>query len=335
MLHVLESRRPGSVEVLAHDAFAEIDSWDEVQIRRVSEAARVPDEAILGCSLAGGYLWKSAPPTLVVAESVSVRRQHFTLLHELGHHLQQTDPDLGEAVFSAEDTEAFEDAACDAFAARVLIPEDLVTESIDSEGLTVRSALALHRQTKASRAAICVRLAAELSAPGVFMVLAPDGTVNFAASRGGIFPPARGSDQSRNPLITAALEAPGSDQVIARDNTTIWYSTGHSSNRLYGQAAWCDGLLLALAVEHGAAWKKFSPPQANTSHRATDAWDRCEECNLGFRAKVICQKCGEARCPNGHCQCRFAKDRLCQECFLLKARSQFESENSVCRDCAE
>ena len=271
----------------------------------------------------------------MVAESISVRRQHFTLLHELGHHLQQTDPGLGEGVFEAEDTEAFEDAACDAFAARVLIPDAMVAESVSSEGLTIGSALALHSGTNASRAAICVRLAAELSTPGVFMVVAADGGVNFAASRGGIFPPARGSDQSGNRLIAAALEGRGSERVFTRDDATIWYSTGHSSNRLYGQATWCEGLLLVVMVEHGAAWKNFSPPQANTGHSTTADWDRCEECNIGFRATAVCPKCGEARCPNGHCHCRYAKDRLCHKCFLLKVRSQFAGENTVCKDCCE
>lgn len=334
MINVLEARRPCRLEFFAQDAFVEIDAWEETQIRRVPEAAEIPNEAIQGCSLAGGYLWKTRPPTLVVAESVSVRRQHFTLLHELGHHLQQSDPQLGEAVFEAEDTEAFEDAACDAFAAQVLIPDALVSAAISSEGLTVRSALSLFSQSNASRAAICVRLTAELTGPGVFMVIDPRGTVNFAASRGSIFPPARGSDQSQNALLKAALDAPDSERVFSRDDAKIWYSTGHSSNRLYGQAAWCGDFLIAVVTEHGAAWKAFSPPQDNTAHNNDDGWDRCEQCNTGFRIRVICRECGEARCPKGHCVCRYAGDRLCQECFLLKANSQFEGGSAVCNDCA-
>jgi hypothetical protein len=332
MLGVLEKRRPGRLQSLAQDAFSEIQAWSDVQIRRVPEATNVPDEGVLGCSLAGGYLWKTAPPTLVVAESASTRRQQFTLLHELGHHLQQTDDQLGEAIFDSEDTEAFEDAACDAFAARVLIPDTLVAKAVSASGPTIQSALDLYSQTNASRAAICVRLASELKSPGVFMVVAPEGTVSFAASAGGIFPPAKGSKQRQNPLLKTALEEPYSKEIFARNDATIWYSTGHSSNRFYSQAAWCGDFLIAVMVEYGAAWKAFSPPQENSGHSIREVWDRCGECDI--RISFACKKCGEGRCANGHCACLYARDKLCQECFILKIPSQFEGESKVCRDCA-
>jgi hypothetical protein len=166
------------------------------------------------------------------------------------------------------------------------------------------------------------------------MVVAPEGTVSFAASAGGLFPPAKGSNQMQNPLLNTALNEPYSEEVFTRNDATIWYSTGHSSNRLYSQAAWCGDFLIAVMVEYGAAWKAFSPPQENTGHSNSEAWDRCEECNIGFRSSFACKKCGEGRCPNGHCACRYARDLQCQRCFMLKIRSQFEEESSICRDCA-
>lgn len=83
--------RGGSRDELTCDAFAALEGRDDVTVLRVPEF--VPDDSQLGCSVAGGYRWD--PPTLIVTQSMSKRRQHFTLLHELGHHIQR--PTSGSA----------------------------------------------------------------------------------------------------------------------------------------------------------------------------------------------------------------------------------------------
>ena len=76
----------GAISDLTLDAFASLEHRSELSILRVPDL--VPQDSALGCSVAGGY--RETPPTLIVAKSMSRRRQHFTLLHELGHHLQRT-----------------------------------------------------------------------------------------------------------------------------------------------------------------------------------------------------------------------------------------------------
>lgn len=334
MLSVLEQRWPGAAARLAQDPFSEIGSWEDVTIAPVPEEGNVPDGSKRGCSVAGGYLWQTDPPTLVVAESLSARRQRFTLLHELGHHIQSIDLELGNALMQVEDSEEFEDAACDAFAADLLLPSTLVRQVVRA-GPTVESALELFHRSKASRAAICVRLAEELRSPGTVAVLDSEGTVSFAASRGRIFPPARGSDQSANPLVAASLAESRADRVIQRDDSRIQYSTGHTSDRLYGQIGWCDGLYIAVMVEYGAAWKRFSPPQDGTAlSSSASRWEDCETCETNFIVKSICSRCREPRCPRGHCGCTRAAERQCQHCFYIKAPSQFEDASKVCIECS-
>jgi hypothetical protein len=336
MLAALAEMKPGASTRLASDPFAEIDGWSEVQIRIVPEPRHVPADARLGCSVAGGYLWQSQPPTLVVAESMSVRRQRFTLLHELGHHVQRNDQALGAAVLDSVESESFEDVACDAFAADILLPAELVDDVMGDRGPTVDNAIELFHRSQASRAAICVRLASRLATIGVFAVYNPDGTANFAASRGAIFPPKRTSDQSGNPLVAAALANPYAEHVIERDDARISYSTGHTSNRLYGQAAWCDGLLLAVMVEFGATWKPLSLPQDGTAVEAPDGhWGDCETCGANFAVTTRCASCGEPKCPSGHCQCTLASERMCQRCFLVKHPAQFSGDADICSECAE
>lgn len=328
MLQVWEARG-GSREDLTRDAFAALAVRDDLAILRVPEF--VPQDSQLGCSVAGGYRWD--PPTLIVAESMSWRRQQFTLLHELGHHIQKTDMALGTAIVEHREPEAFEDACCDAFAAQVLLPDDLVNAHTSDRGPTVRTATELFEASNASRAAICVRLAGRLQSAGVVVVLDEDGTVTFAAARGGLFPPARGTRQTASPLVQAALRTERDGRAVTRDNAQIWYRTGHSSEQLYGQAAWARDRLFLIMVAYAAPWLSFSPPRDGTAERTNDTWDECEQCHQEFVAEAVCATCKDPRCPSGHCGCTARAEKTCTECFLKKHPGQFEPGSTVCREC--
>lgn len=292
----------------------------------------VPHDSQLGCSVAGGYRWD--PPTLIVTQSMSWRRQQFTLLHELGHHIQKTDIALGTAIVEHREPEAFEDASCDAFAARMLLPDDLVEAHIHGLGPTVSTATGLFAASNASRAAICVRLVGRLRSAGVVAVLDGDGIVTFAAACGGLFPPARGSDQCANPLVQAAMRADRDGRAVTRDDAQIWYRGGHTSDLLYGEAAWAGDRLFLMMVSYGAPWLTFSPPRNSTADEAPDPWEECEHCHQEFVAEGVCGRCEQPRCPSGHCGCTARAEKTCAECFQRKHPSQFDTGSTVCRDCA-
>ena len=108
-----------------------------------------------GCSVAGSY--QPNPPTLVVTKSLSSGRRRFTALHELGHHLQQTDIALGNTVFGYSDPDSFEEEACDAFAAGVLLPDDELRTQLSPRGPTAQDVVDLYSvHSSASREACCV-----------------------------------------------------------------------------------------------------------------------------------------------------------------------------------
>lgn len=330
MVRVWEARG-GRREELTRDGFAALEGRNDVSVLRVPEF--VPADSQLGCSVAGGYRWE--PPTLIVTESMSRRRQHFTLLHELGHHIQKTDVDLGTVIVEHREPEAFEDACCDSFAATVLLPDDLVAAHVDGRGPTVSTATGLFEASNASRAAICVRLAGRLRSSGVVAVLDEDGTVTFAAAcGGGLFPPAQGSNQAVNPLVDAALRAERDGRVITRDDAQIWYRDGHASELLYGQAAWAGDRLFVIMVAYAAPWLSFSPPRDGDSMQThfTDTFD-CEHCQQEFVASGNCSRCEQPRCPSGHCGCTARAEKTCLECFLRKHPSQFDAGSGVCREC--
>jgi hypothetical protein len=333
MLNVMERNKPGALERLHVDALRELGSWSEIQVIATPEV-----QTDRRCSVAGGYEHRTRPPTVSVATSASRRRQQFTALHEVGHHLQNNDLDLGQGVIDADD-ERFEDAACDLFAARVLLPDDLVSACFGGRAPTASDVVALYQRSTASRAACCVRAVEHLDSFGTVVLYTPDGTVSFAAARG-IFPPARNSDQSGTPLVAAALRhADRADGVaITADETVIAYRTGHASDRLYGQAAWCDGYVIAILVEHHAPWQPFSPPRTGTPTTRTTTsparWATCEVCTDDFEVTEVCPTCGEPRCPSAHCRCTTAREKTCERCNLTYSRSMFPGGGTRCADCS-
>ncbi|MGH3947582.1 MAG: ImmA/IrrE family metallo-endopeptidase [Pseudonocardiaceae bacterium] len=329
MLDLLERDRPGVLDRLRVDALAELHTWPDVQVRLVAETSATAGR----CSVAGSYDDDQQPPALYVARSASARRRQFTVLHELGHHLQNTDPNLGTAVLLA-DKDRFEDDACDLFAARVLLPDPLVAGCFGDRTPTAGDIVALYDKSSASRAACVVRAVEHLDSFGAVVLYDAAGVVSFASARGSVYPPARGSDQSQTALVAAALREPGrADGVpVTVESTTIRYRSGHDSDPLYGQAAWCDGFLVAVLVEHHAPWRTFSPPRQVIPSRQP-RWAECEVCGNSFEETDSCGTCGEPRCPSGHCACTLRRERRCQRCTLTYGLAMFPDNGRVCREC--
>lgn len=299
--------RGGDIEALTLDAFDALAARSDVSIATAPEF--VPADAQLDCSVSGGY--RENPPTLLVTRSMSIRRQHFTLLHELGHHIQRTDLALGEVVLAHRDPELFEEGACDAFAARILLPDDMIASVLGHEGPTARAATELFDLSNASRAAISVRLAGLLKPAAVVAVVDESGVVTFAAARGGLFPPRRLSDQGENPLVRSMIERRDEDPVVTRNDSHICYRNGGTSIQLYGQAAWAGDRMIAIMVEEAAPWLPFSPPRDGTATFGRPPFNKPQD---------------EKRTP--------VPDKRCNTCFLEKHPSQFDPDSDICKECA-
>jgi Zn-dependent peptidase ImmA (M78 family) len=226
MRAALDKVLPGRRDDLTRDPVEVLRTWPEVVYREVPAA-----DTGNRCSVAGAYYGTEDPPLLTVAQATSPGRRAFTALHELGHHLQQSDVELAEAVDShGDNAEPFEDAACDAFAADVLLPEELVTHHLPDGTPTADHIVALHRSSVASRAAVCVRAAQRLAAPGHVLLLDSDGAVQFAASH--LMPrPTRGSNQSAAPVVAQALTDPAG-RGRARGRTRLRYRDGIEGDEL-------------------------------------------------------------------------------------------------------
>jgi hypothetical protein len=329
MTMAVETARPGALARLRVDPLTELMQWDELSVTLVEET---PSKE--GCSVAGSY--QPTPPTLVVARSRSTGRRNFTVLHELGHHLQQTNVDLGNTVFHYSDPDQFEEQSCDAFAAQILLPDNELRSTIDPRGPTPQDVVDLFTShSSASREACCVWAARHLRGSGAVVLLDSTGVVQFAAPKGFV-PPAKRSNQSRTPLIESALRDPRGGAT--RDETYVVYRNGGQSDTLFGQARWFDdNYLVAVLVTHNVPWKSLAIPRSSTRRDSHGQWWLCETCEDSFLVNERCERCREPRCSGGHCGChaaRIAKDKQCKGCFLTLHPSRFEAGSDYCRDCA-
>jgi hypothetical protein len=324
MLAALEIKEPGLAGRLCLDPLAVLQARDDLRVEFVGETGMDG-----GCSIAGHYREEPVPPTLVVARSLSYRRRQYTGLHEFGHHVQRQDIRLLASLARSPEGRRIEESASDHFAARILIPESMVSEHVGDRGPSAQSVIDLFHRSQASRAACCVRAAERMTSPGAVFLLDEDGKVNFTIGHG-MPPPARGSDQSATPLVKVALESGRGQRT-----THLLYSTGGRSDDLYGDIAPIDGMFVAVVVTDRAPWKPFAPARPGTGRAGTSKLWTCEYCGevLETFGAESCRVCRQPRCPDDHCSCTGRKEKYCPGCNLWLHRAQFRPNSDKCMSC--
>ncbi|MEW9531722.1 ImmA/IrrE family metallo-endopeptidase [Microbispora sp. NPDC049125] len=333
MLRVLEQVSPGAATRLGTDPFAALSTFVDLEVRLVPEAATDSHSGNSECSVAGVYIYDAVPPVLGVATSASAGRRAFTVLHEFGHHLQQTQTTLADLLLEQSDAGiTLEDAACDAFAAEILLPTSLVDRFVGTRGPTAAQIVDLWQTSVASRAAACVRAAQRLSSPGHVALLDGDGKVSFAASVG-LPPIARGSAQGDIGTVREALA--GSGRATGR--TRVRYRDGIHGDDLYAQVVPMGGYLLLMAVTDGAPWLNFSP-SSSAPGPVAPGWV-CEHTECGhefFSFDARCRGCGRPPCPEcQRCQCPpRVREQTCPRCFQRLPASMFPGGSAFCSECS-
>lgn len=317
-----------TLDRLRLDALDELSRWSELRVTRV--AAVETD----GCTIAGFYRGEAVPPLIGIVAGTGHRRASFTALHELGHHLQITIPELvDELVLQDDGGRLLEELTCDAFAAAVLLPTSLVASHLGGGTPTVSQITDLWRASTASRAAVCVSAAQRLASPGYVMLLEADGALNFASAHS-TYPLAPRSDQADSG-IAQAVERSHSGIPIARRGVRFRYRSGAATDELYVQAARLDGFILAVAVTDSAPWESLALSAAPTF--PSGLWFNCPVCDHYERRPVApCVSCGAEKCPDcGACNCvSHLEERTCTSCFLVKPAHLFDGASTVCSECA-
>jgi hypothetical protein len=326
LIEILNSLDPTLEHRLQADAIREISDWEGISVVLLDD---LPDT---GCSIAGVYFSDFEPVQIGIWTQAPKSRQQFTALHELAHHLQLQDDALLEDFDSqADDGLILEELTCDAFAARILIPEKTANAILGAGTPTANAIADLWRGGQASRAAVCVTAAQRLSSSGHVVLLDENDAVQFSSSKGEL-PLARGRDQSGTAIVRAMHES--NRQTISVRDQRFSYRDGIVGEALYAQATNLGGYTVVVAVAHNAPWETISLSSQSAGPRAS--WQTCGSCDHIFPVwGDRCPQCGAGYCPEcGKCDCPSrVVERLCTSCFILKPAQNFPSSEDVCSEC--
>lgn len=271
-----------------------------------------------GCSVFGYYRHVAAGQSMILVHpSLTSERDRFTILHELGHHVQRQHRAWVNVRYSlpTEVGARLEERVADAFAAEVLIPASTV--SPDSTWLSARTLVEVYAKVRASRAAVAMR-AIEISPEGeqaTVVVADYRGEVTFARASGDeVFAPARGRVQPGiAKMIEAALEHGGS-------------ATGALDGGLVAASGWAQqDLEVEVALD---SWGyAFAVVRSAQRFGRKSVWDRIDEVECGNEAcgavfavdetVTICPACRAPKCPEcARCACERKASPVCTTCFL-------------------
>jgi Zn-dependent peptidase ImmA (M78 family) len=288
------------------------------------------------CACDGVYSWQLRP-TIAYLPTPGSRRENFTLLHELGHHLFRQSDDVISALADLDDEDGriAEENLCDAFAGRTLIPDEIVNKVLHGRRPEARDLSELFDNSIGSREVCAIRLAERMACFGYVAVLDPlDHSVRFASGspqcqyrwkRGSKLPPS-------HPVWQASKKPDG----FRGEGPVIW-NGGRKSMWL---DAIKDGRAVVAIFSEERYWKASGLnilSGTSTMARPPAMSGTCRHCGAdtwGYRA---CEKCGDVRCNEcGKCGCgaRERMEKVCVRCGLLKATALFEQGSDRCRDCS-
>lgn len=268
------------------------------------------------------------------------RRERFTLVHEFGHYaVRRHDEVLSElADIDNDGGKQAEERVCDAFAGRILVPDDAVAAVLDGGRPLARHIGELYNRSDGSREACAVRLAEELPGFGYLVIADPGSkTIRFASpSPTNPYPWRRGTQLPDGHALWRTIEKGehrGQAPVVWRSGDTreLWIDAVSYQREVH-----------AVFVEH-RHWESpgLSILDGGVQQARSSAYSgTCPHCGAhtwGYRLHETCGElwCRECRkCACGAPTTPEPSTRTCSECGLTKRSNLFGDQSDVCVDCA-
>ena len=270
------------------------------------------------------------------APTPNSKRENFTLCHELGHFLVDGDTDAATGDWSADltDRDRVIEEVCNIIASHLLIPDSLIEDIVDSQGMSGSALAALVARSEASREVCAIALAQRLACDGFIAVAnMNDSVVTFGsrALEGYPYPGRNVPIPAGHPLLRIQAGEVGA--------ATSWWRGPAGSSRTYYQHAkrvdhWVYAVFAANDLWHATT---FHP--ASEQRPRTEMPERTIGCHCGYRGSARgfpCPKCHQIPCPKcGECPCD-QKNRLprgtCKRCFSSVPIGQLNNER-LCTGC--
>lgn len=313
----LEAQNSGALEELSEYPLMWVEGNVEVEVRWRPQLTS-------SCSVHASYSNRTMPPMITIERSGTAERNNFTILHELAHHLQQTDSEWVYDVLAGLDRRSrwiIEERVCDLFASQTLLPEAKVTEILPLRSTVTAPGLRnLYLRANASRSACCARVA---NRPGdrVVMFTDLDGTPFYSAGSGELFAPKKGTPQPD--ICRFVDEAQGHGRRYQSDCIEgLRFSTGKTLR----------GIRFDVAVDEPWAFVVVTQQEPLARPEWANEDSQCPECMMQYDVEQVhqtCNSCGHGKCPScGACDCS-AQTSVCEKCFVtLSSREQREGRRT-------
>jgi hypothetical protein len=223
------------------------------------------------------------------------RRENFTLLHELGHHLIYEDDDLLTWLADHNDSQRACEEVCDQIAAQLLVPTELIERVLGERKPTASDIVSLYGQSSASREVCAIALAHRLGCEGfVALIDAPGHRVTLGALTADTRPYAWRDDPIPPGHPVEHLVA---GELMCR---LAWWPFPNGDRREYWLNAVMDGRFIYAILGDRDLWDTSAlhiteaPPA--TGRPTFDV--RCSSCgHVGITHSFPCSDCRQPFCP--------------------------------------
>lgn len=300
---VLRASYPEVAAIASTNPQGALELVSDVTVRWTSEPPKG------ACALGGVYDGDCQPPTITLRRFSNEKRNNFTALHELGHHLLYGDEDWAYRVLPTLEDKArlVEEKVVNDFAATLLVPDAVVQQHLGS-GVAADGIRQMVAQTEASATTCCIRA---LNVPGERLVMLADveGRIWYSDSNGMPYNP--GKRVTQPSLATAAERALADGEYTLVGGEGIRYSKGWADTDVKIDVALHEGLVIAVVTS--------TRPDSRT--RLSADWrEECGACGEQFTSDISpgqCRTCGDWKCPGCRgCECTNAKAVVCTRCWV-------------------
>lgn len=320
LCELFEETFPEAAALAADDPIGAIGLIPQLELRIVD----APPKG--ACSLGALYEDRLDPPRITIRASGSPRRDNFTLLHEVGHHLLAADEIWQYDVRPTLDAVArrqIEEDIVNSFAAEILIPQEAVDNAFQGT-VSASSIWILADHCQASLAACCVR-AANYPGDRLVLVAYADGRVQFAVHGGGPYPPKPGVTQ---PSLAIAADRAAEDEAYSLlGSHGIVYANGSVYTDVRLDVHRRGEMIVCVAAS--------TRPDLRI-RGAQETLGDCGRCGSTFPASEstgICARCDCWKCPDCHtCECS-KRLPICDFCCLELSAIEAQSGLKRHREC--
>lgn len=253
---------------------------------------------------------------VILYRPTASRRQNFTLMHELGHHLIDNNVDCLTWLADQPDPPRVLEQLCDQIAADLLITANVVDQVLGRRAADAGAVLELYDRTEASRSACVIAVARRLPCDGFVLLVEEGSTAVFFAARARDTRP-YGWREDPIPSAHPLRQEPPPARALS-----WWpYPTGSERREYFMSTATARGWTIAVFAENNLfGVPGFHIPQQVDEDRGNDADITCP---CGYRGRTRmwpCPRCGVPECPQcGECDCARRDRKLvqCKSCFSM------------------